>query len=229
MTQKVNDISFEMKSVHEIIAGSGEEYISGGLNEKDIPADPLELFEKWLEEAVERNPELPNAMHLSTAGADGRPSGRIVLLKAFDKRGFVFYTNLDSRKGRELKENNHAALTFFWDELFRQVRLEGRVFEVPPEESDSYFASRPRESKISALASEQSRVLKNRKDLEDRVKELENSLKGKDVQRPANWGGYYLSPSYMEFWQGRAHRLHDRIVYRRKDNSDRWDIMRLYP
>ena len=218
-----------MKSLHEIIAGSGEEYISGTLNEKDIPADPLKLFEKWLEEAVERKTGLPNAMHLSTAGAEGRPSGRIVLLKDFDKWGFVFYTNTDSRKGCELKANNNAALTFFWNELFRQVRLEGRVFELPSEESDSYFAIRPRESKISALASNQSRVLKNRETLEERVRELENSLKDKVVERPANWGGYYLSPSYIEFWQGRTHRLHDRIVYSREDIKGKWNIMRLYP
>ncbi|NLA49170.1 MAG: pyridoxamine 5'-phosphate oxidase [Bacteroidales bacterium] len=218
-----------MKSVHEIISGSGEEYISDGLNEKDIPADPLELFEKWIEEAVRRKTGLPNAMHLATAGADGKPSGRIVLLKDFDKRGFIFYTNLDSRKGCELKVNNHAALTFFWDELFRQVRLEGKVFELPSEESDSYFAIRPRESKISALASEQSRVLKNRETLEKRVRKLENSLQDKVIERPANWGGYYLSPSYIEFWQGRTHRLHDRIVYRREVINGKWDIMRLYP
>jgi len=151
-----------MKPVRQTIDSIRSEYISDGLNEEDISADPMDQFEKWFEEAVKKDLNLPNAMHLATAGKDGRPSGRIILLKGYDKRGFIFYSNYDSRKGSELSVNDYASITFFWHELFRQVRIEGQVFKLPAEESDSYFLSRPLESRISALVSEQSRILKSR-------------------------------------------------------------------
>jgi len=172
---------------------------------------------------------MANAVHLATTGPDGRPSGRIVLLRGFDERGFVFYTSYDSRKGSDLKINHYASMTFFWNNLYRQVRIEGKVFKLPPGESDSYFSGRPRESNISALASRQSRPLKSRRILEERVRQLEIRLKDQPVERPGNWGGYYLSPFYIEFWQGRTHRLHDRIFYRREDIDMPWNMGRLYP
>lgn len=218
-----------MKSVRQTIAGSRNEYISDGLNEGSISANPVDQFEKWIEEAVRNKLNLPNAMHLATAGLNGRPSGRIMLLRGFDERGFTFYTNYESRKGSELRVNNYASMTFFWNDLFRQVRIEGKVFKLPPEESDSYFLNRPRESKISAIVSEQSRILKSREILEERFNELGNRLTGQFIERPVNWGGFYLSPLYIEFWQGRAHRLHDRIVYKRQDYKNTWKVERLYP
>lgn len=218
-----------MKSLRQKISKSRDEYTYGELNENDISADPVYQFEKWMEEAIKNKLNLPNAMHLATAGRDGKPSGRIVLLKGFDERGFIFFTNYDSRKGSELKINNQASLTFFWNELNRQVRIEGNVFMLPPAESDSYFSERPRESRISASVSEQSRILRSREMLEERYKEFDERYKGKAIERPDNWGGYYLSPLYIEFWQGRIHRLHDRIIYTRTDINNKWKIERLYP
>ena len=218
-----------MKSVRKKIVSSRSEFISDGLNEEELSADPIDQFEKWMDEAMREDPEMANAVHLATTGPDGRPSGRIVLLRGFDQRGFVFYTNYDSRKGSDLKINNNASMTFFWSKSYRKVRIEGTVFKLPPGESDSYFSSRPRESNISALASRQSRPLENRKILEERVRELENKLKDQTIKRPDNWGGYCLSPLYIEFWQGMTHRLHDRIFYRRENTNTSWTRGRLYP
>jgi pyridoxamine 5'-phosphate oxidase len=216
-----------MKSVRQIIAVLRDEYLNGGLNEKDISADPIDQFEKWLTEAVKHRINMPNAMHLATADSEGRPSGRMLLLKGFDERGFIFFSSYESRKGSELENNRHAAMTFFWSDLYRQVRIEGEVFKLPGSESDDYFASRPRESKISTLASEQSRTLISRELLELKFDELEKKFKGRSISRPSGWGGYCLAPSRIEFWQGRAHRLHDRIVYLR-DNAQAgaWRIVR---
>jgi len=219
-----------MKSVRQIIANLRDEYLNGGLNEKDISVDPIEQFEKWLTEAVKHRINMPNAMHLATADSEGKPSGRMLLLKGFDERGFVFFTSYESRKGTEMESNKHASITFFWSELYRQVRIEGVISKLPEAESDSYFASRPRESKISTLASAQSRILESRELLEEKFTVLDRKYKGKTIDRPAGWGGYYLSPSRIEFWQGRAHRLHDRIVYvRDNDDAGAWKILRLYP
>jgi pyridoxamine 5'-phosphate oxidase len=154
-----------MKSVRQLITVFRTEYISQGINIKDIADNPFDQFEKWIESAIRNKVNLPNAMHLATVGTDGRPSARIMLLRGFDERGFVFFTNHDSRKGNDLKSSNYASMTFFWSELFRQVRIEGDVHQVPDWESDKYFESRPRESQISALASEQSRVLESRESL----------------------------------------------------------------
>ncbi len=218
-----------MKPTQKSIVSSRTEYISDGLDEKTLSGNPLDLFEKWMAEAERKIAGTPNATFLATAGKDGRPSGRIVLLRGFDDRGFEFFTNYESRKGIELRDNNYASMTFFWNELFRQIRVEGKIHKLTEEESDLYFSSRPRESQIAAIASDQSRLLPGRELLEKRVKETEKLLEGKPVVRPPHWGGYRLSPSRIEFWQGRAHRLHDRILYSRKDFIKDWIVERLYP
>lgn len=218
-----------MKPTHKSIVSSRTEYISDGLDEKIHPGNPLDLFEKWMAEAERKIAGTSNAVFLATAGPDARPSGRIVLLRGFDERGFEFFTNYESRKGIELRDNNYASMTFFWNELFRQIRVEGKIHKLPEEESDKYFSSRPRESQIAAIASDQSRLLKSRELLEERVRKTEKHFEGKTVVRPSHWGGYCLSPSSIEFWQGRPHRLHDRILYSRKDFSKDWIVERLYP
>lgn len=216
------------KSVRQLVANFRNEYISDGINEKDILKDPVQQFDKWFSEAVTDKIVEPNVMHLSTVGKNGRPSGRIVLLKGYDENGFVFYTNYDSRKGEELKLNNFASLTFLWLELYRQVRIEGKVTPVSAEESDNYFISRPKGSQIGAVASAQSRILESRETLEKTAQELEKKYRDEPVPRPENWGGYCLKPDYIEFWQGRANRLHDRIIYTLINNSE-WKIERLFP
>jgi len=158
-----------MNSVDKELKELRDEVIVDVCDMKEIPENPLELFERWMSDAIRSNANLPNAMHLSTVGEDGRPSGRILLLKGFDERGFVFLTTYESRKGRDLKKNKYASVTFFWYELYRQVRIEGSVDKIPENESDQYFKTRPRESRISALASEQSRILESRKKLEMRI------------------------------------------------------------
>jgi pyridoxamine 5'-phosphate oxidase len=204
-----------------------KEYIRAGLDESDADPDPIEQFRKWFDEALAADLHEPNAMTLATATPDGKPSARIVLLKGFDARGFVFYTNYEGRKGRELAENPRAALVFYWGELERQVRVEGRVWRVLEEESDAYYASRPRGSRLGAWASAQSRSVERRELVEERLRELEREYTGREVPRPPFWGGYRVEPEEIEFWQGRENRLHDRLVYRW--SSDGWRIERLQP
>lgn len=202
-----------------------KEYILSALKEEDVPQDPLVLFSQWLDTAIERGLPEPNAMTLATANADGHPAARVVLLKEVSEGGFVFYTNYESAKGRELAANPHAALVFLWLELQRQVRINGRVDKVSPEASDAYFAIRPRNSQIGALVSPQSRIITGREMLEKQFDEL--SRQSGEISRPASWGGYRLVPKSIEFWQGRENRLHDRLLYTR--HGDNWKINRLAP
>ena len=204
-----------------------KEYTLNGLDAADVSPDPLAQFRRWFDAALGANVPEPNAMHLSTVSADGRPDGRIVLLKDVSDDGFVFYTNYTSRKGRELIDNPFAALTFFYAELERQIRVEGRVEQVSTSESDAYFNSRPRGSQIGAWVSQQSSVIENRDVLEEYQAKVEARFADQPVPRPPHWGGFRVVPDTVEFWQGRPSRLHDRIRYR-KDGHD-WVIERLSP
>jgi pyridoxamine 5'-phosphate oxidase len=209
------------------IAELRKEYARESLDIKDVARDPITQFERWFEEALHAGFTEPNAMTLATADGDGRPSARIVLLKGFDARGFVFFTNYESRKGAELAENPQAALLFHWVELERQVRIEGSVEKVSGQESDDYYRTRPSGSRLGAWASPQSRVVARREDLEERWAGFAARY-GDDPPRPAHWGGYRLSPVLLEFWQGRVSRLHDRVRYRR-EGLGVWRIDRLAP
>ena len=198
-----------------------------GLSERSAGTDPLLLFSQWFQAAEKGGIFLPESMALATATPDGVPSVRYVLLKAYDERGFVFYTNYASRKAREMDENPEATLLFHWAILQRQVRLEGRVGRISKEESEASFHSRARGSQIGAWASAQSEPLPDRETLERRVKEYQEKFRGQEVPLPPFWGGYRLLPRSMEFWQGRANRLHDRIRFLRQ--GEEWNRVRLYP
>jgi len=197
------------------------------LDERHTPGDPFVLFDQWYRDAVAAQLPLAESMTIATVTPAGKPAARVVLLKAVEDGGFVFYTNFDSRKGKELAARPHAALVFHWTPLERQVRIEGRVSKVSDETSDAYFASRPLGSRQSALASPQSDVVPNRKWLEEQVEEVVSRY-GHTVPRPPHWGGYCVHPEEIEFWQGRADRLHDRLVYRRQAGGE-WIIERLAP
>lgn len=194
-----------------------------------VADDPFALFAVWFAEATAQEPVDPNAVILATTGDDGQPTARTMLMKSYDKTGFVFYTNQESRKSHQLRANDKVGLVFYWKSLFRQIHVEGVVAPVSGAESDAYFATRPRLSQIGAWASQQSRPLSCRQELEDRIAELTARYEGKIVPRPPHWGGYRVAPLRIEFWRGHEFRLHDRVVYSRATLDDAWSIQRLYP
>jgi pyridoxamine 5'-phosphate oxidase len=210
------------------VADLRKDYTLQGLQEKDADSDPFIQFQRWFDQALAAQIPEPNAMTLATATLEGKPSARMVLLKNFDERGFVFFTNYSSHKGQELTANPQAALVFWWAELERQVRIEGLVEKTSDAESDEYFQSRPLNSRLGAWASDQSQVIAKREVLEQRLQELQNKYEHEEVPRPQHWGGYRLIPNLIEFWQGRPSRLHDRLNYRRQEDSS-WHIERLSP
>eukprot|EP00112_Aurelia_sp_Birch-Aquarium-sp1_P008845 Seg19851.2 transcript_id=Seg19851.2/GoldUCD/mRNA.D3Y31 product="Pyridoxine/pyridoxamine 5'-phosphate oxidase" protein_id=Seg19851.2/GoldUCD/D3Y31 len=212
------------------LADLRENYTQSGLDIADVLADPIEQFKLWMDTAIEGNIVDPNAMTLATADKNGIPSSRIVLLKHYDANGFCMFTNYTSQKGRDLAENPHAALTIHWKELERQICIRGSVEKTSFEESESYFHMRPHGSQIGATASDQSTPVPNRAHFEDRERELLTTYpEGTTVPLPTFWGGYRLKPNYIEFWQGRPSRLHDRIVYTLNPTSQEWTIQRYCP
>lgn len=211
------------------IAGIRKDYRLAVLDEAAAGNDPLLFFRRWFAEAEAAGIDEVNAMALATADGEGRPHARIVLLKGLDARGFAFYSNYESAKGHQIDQRPHAALVFFWKELERQVRVEGRIARVPSEESDAYFASRPLGSRLGAWASPQSSAIADRAILEERVGHFTELYKDGNIPRPSYWGGYLVVPFSMEFWQGRSNRLHDRIVFRREHEDMPWDKLRLAP
>jgi len=210
------------------IADLRQEYSLQRLNKTDAHPNPFEQFTLWFDQAVAAKLPEPNAMTLATATGDGKPSARMVLLKDYDERGFVFYTNYKSRKGQQLLANPWGAIAFWWTQLERQVRIEGQIEQVSAEESDAYFHSRPQDSQLGAWASEQSQVIDSREVLEQRLQQLKKEYENKTIPRPPHWGGFRLIPVAMEFWQGRPSRLHDRLLYQRTEKGS-WMIQRLSP
>jgi pyridoxamine 5'-phosphate oxidase len=198
------------------------------LDERDFDPDPMVQFDRWYREAFRAGLERPDAMALATVGPDGNPSVRIVLLKGADPDGFVFYTNYESHKARDLARNPHAALVFHWPELHRQVRVSATVSPISRQESERYFATRPREARLAAWASRQSETIQSRGELEERFRQLEAEYEGREIPLPPYWGGFRLRPESIEFWQGHAHRLHDRLRYRREPVGG-WVLERLSP
>jgi len=211
----------------DAVAALRKDYGQASLDDADVLDDPIDQFTRWFDEALKAEVNEPNAMSVATVDANGKPSSRIVLIKQFDQRGFTWFTNYDSRKGVELAQNPHAAILFFWSELEREVRIEGRVERVDATDSDTYFHSRPLKSRLAALASQQSAPIENRAALEQHYNAVADQF-GDAPPRPANWGGYRLVPEYIEFWQGRRSRFHDRIVYMRQEDGS-WTRQRLQP
>ena len=203
------------------------DFTKGSLNEKNIPEIPYELFDSWLRDALDKMAIEPYAFQLATVSIDSKPSIRTVYLRSVEENGYVFFTNYNGKKGKEISNNPNVCMNFFWAEKERQIRIEGKAEKITPEFSDAYFASRPRKSQIGAWASSQSEELKNYQELENKVIELEKKYEGIEIPRPENWGGYIIIPNYFEFWQGRSSRLHDRITYSKSDGK--WIVKRINP
>jgi pyridoxamine 5'-phosphate oxidase len=216
-----------MENLPEYINKLRHDFSKMSLDESMVDADPVKQFNNWFHEAVDGKVNEPNAMTLSTVDDQGRPSSRILLMRNYDAQGFVFYTNYNSRKSKNIEKNDQASMLFFWPELERQVRIEGKLVKQSAAESDNYFNSRPRESRLGAWASPQSEIIANRQALEDELAVIIKKFEGKEVPRPEWWGGYVLVPDRLEFWQGRPSRLHDRICYMKE--KDQWKIVRLAP
>ena len=210
------------------VADLRKDYQLQGLSETDADRNPFKQFQLWFDQALAAQLPEPNAMTVATVTKSGKPRARVVLLKNFDERGFVFYTNYHSHKGQELADNPQAAIAFWWAELERQVRIEGRVLKVSDRESDEYFHSRPFNSRLGAWASEQSQVIESREVLEQRLQDLKTKYENQDIPRPPHWGGFRVIPTAIEFWQGRPSRLHDRLLYSLLDDGS-WQIERLSP
>ncbi len=213
---------------NEIIAAIRKDYTLKEFDETHILSNPMEQFKHWFKEAIDAEVNEPNAMSLATIKHDGKPSMRIVLLKGIQDNGFVFYTNYNSNKGKQMNENKQAALLFFWPELQRQVRIEGTVSKISEKESDAYFASRPTESQIGAHASPQSEPISGREVLEQNFEKFKILFESTPIVRPIHWGGYIIEPQSIEFWQGRASRLHDRFLFSKTNTLD-WTHTRLAP
>ncbi len=222
-----DEISMSKTIARQALEMLRREYSGKPFLESNVHDDPVEQFSVWFDEAVEKVKTDPNAMILATASKNGKPSSRTVLLKGFDKNGFVFYTNYDSRKGKQIQENPNVSITFYWPELMRQIHIEGRAEKIPEEKSDAYFAKRPKSSKLSARASSQSEKISSREELEEKLREMEKRSEAGGIPRPPNWGGFCVKPNRIEFWQGRLNRLHDRICYEKLNDS--WGIYRLSP
>lgn len=216
-----------MDDLRKYISNLRHDFTLQHLDESLVEQEPFLQFEKWMKEAAQAQLPEPNAFVLSTATKEGKPSGRVLLLRDFSHSGFVFYTNYNSRKGKEITENPYAAMTFFWQQLERQIRVEGRIEKLSKEISDKYFSERPRESQVGAWTSPQSSILKNREELEELNKKYHVKFKNNEVFRPGFWGGFILIPDKVEFWQGRPGRLHDRIQYEKEKTG--WKICRLAP
>jgi pyridoxamine 5'-phosphate oxidase len=212
----------------ETLENLRKEYISEKLSEKDVTKDPIKQFGLWLKEAMDAGVYEPNAMTLATTSIDRKPSARIVLLKGYEERGFMFYTNYLSAKGKEMAKNPVVALVFHWAELGRQVRIEGTVEKLTKEESERYFQSRPKKSQLGAIVSPQSQIIDGMDEIQKKWEEAEARYDGKTIPKPAFWGGYLVKPQIIEFWQGRQSRLHDRIVFKKADKKS-WKIIRLAP